>query len=606
LNHGSPLPADALGQAPAPAATPAGLQLIRELRRRRAIILVLNLAAYAALAFAAARVLGHEGWTAADIAMFACFLVGTPWTVLGFWNAVIGLWLLHGVGDGMRRVAPFAAAGDADTALSIETAVLMTMRNEDPSRALARLRIVKASLDRTGHGGRFAYFVLSDTSDPVIAAAEERAVEAWRKEAGPRARILYRRRRENTGFKAGNLHDFCARWGHAFELMLPLDADSLMAGATIIRLVRMMQAHPRLGIVQTLVVGLPSRSAFARIFQFGMRQGMRAYTMGSAWWIGDCGPFWGHNALVRVAPYRDHCRLPVLPGGPPFGGHVLSHDQVEAALMRRAGFEVRVLPEEAGTWEENPPTLLEFSRRDTRWCQGNLQYLRLLDLPGLKPLSRFQLAWAVLMFIGVPAWTLLIALLPLKLMDGEDGADFPAALAIGLYAAFYAMYLMPKVAGLLDVALTPKGAARYGGRARFLAGALIELPFSFLLGAVTAFRITVFMAGLAFGHTIVWASQARDLAALSWKGAFRDLWPQTLFGIAVAGALARLDPRILAWAAPLLAGFIVAVPFAVLTAAPALGAWFRRWGLAGIPEDFAPPPEIAALDDAGAPAPAAD
>ena len=158
--------------------------------------------------------------------------------------------------------------------------------------------------------------------------------------------------------------------------MLPLDADSLMSGEAILRLVRIMQAHPKLGILQSLVVGAPSASAFARIFQFGMRHGMRAYTMGSAWWIGDCGPFWGHNALVRIAPFAEHCHLPILPGQPPLGGHVLSHDQVEATLMRRAGYEVRVLPDESGSWEENPPTMFEFSTRDLRWCQGNMQYLQ--------------------------------------------------------------------------------------------------------------------------------------------------------------------------------------------------------------------------------------
>jgi len=595
LNHGSDYPAEAWGRSSADATTPAGIQLIRDLTRRRVIVLILNLATYASLGLAAAAVFGHQGWTLIDILMFTCFMIGTPWTVLGFWNAVLGLWLLHGVRDGLARVAPFAAAGDADTPVSVETAVLMTLRNEDPSRALARLRIVRASIDRTGHGARFGYFVLSDTSDPAIAEAEEQAIAAWRTEAGADARIVYRRRTDNAGFKAGNLRDFCERLGAGYELMLPLDADSLMAGETIVRMVRMMQAYPRLGILQTLVVGMPSRSAFARIFQFGMRHGMRSYTMGSAWWIGDCGPFWGHNALVRIAPYRDHCHLPVLPGGPPFGGHVLSHDQVEATLMRRAGFEARVLPVEAGSWEENPPTLPEFSRRDLRWCQGNLQYLRLLDLPDLKPLSRFQLVWAILMFIGVPAWTLLIALLPLKLLDGESGDGFPASLAAGLYVAFYGMYLMPKIAGLIDTALTPGGVARYGGITRFAAGAIIEILFSFLQGAVTTFRITVFMIGLLFGRTIVWGAQARDVTALSWRGAVHSLWPQTLFGSGVVLLLGLLDPRVLAWASPLLAGFIVAVPFAVWTAAPAVGAWFTRLGLAGIPEDFDPPPEIQAL-----------
>ncbi len=258
-----------------------------------------------------------------------------------------------------------------------------------------------------------------------------------------------------------------------------------------------MQAHPRLGILQSLVVGAPAESAFARIFQFGMRHGMRAYTFGSAWWTGDCGPFWGHNAVVRIAPFRDHCDLPILPGKPPLGGHVLSHDQVEATLMRRAGYEVRVLPEEGGSWEDNPPTLFDFSARDLRWCQGNMQYWRLLGPPGLLLMSRFQLAWAILMFVGVPAMTLMIALVPLKILDGEDLSTFPVGLAIGLYLTFLGMYLSPKLAGLADILLAKGGVARYGGLGRFLASAAIEIVFSFLLGAVTTFRITLFMIGLA-------------------------------------------------------------------------------------------------------------
>ena len=249
-----------------------------------------------------------------------------------------------------------------------------------------------------------------------------------------------------------------------------------------------MQAHPKIGILQSLVVGMPSSSAFARIFQFGMRHGMRSYTMGQAWWVGDCGPFWGHNALVRIKPFHEQCGLPILSGKPPLGGHVLSHDQVEATLMRRAGYEVRVLPEERGSWEENPPTMLEFAQRDVRWCQGNMQYIKLLNLPGLYPMSRFQLVWAILMFIGIPAWTLMIALLPVAAWQAQSMADFPVNLAIGLYITFFTMYLMPKIAGLIDAMLTRGGVAtlrrlaalhrRRGHRARVLvpAGRGVDHP----------------------------------------------------------------------------------------------------------------------------------
>lgn len=576
--------------------TPAGLQPLSTLRARRWLVLALNLATLAGLLLGLAQVLGAGGWSAADIVIFVAFLFGAPWTVLGFWNAVIGLWLLHLARDGLEQVAPFAASGDQATPIGIRSAILMTLRNEDPERAFRRLRVIRASVDATGEGAAFDYFVLSDTNDATVAAAEERLAAEWARDLGDAGRLIYRRRSDNAGFKAGNVRDFCERWGDAYEVMLPLDADSVMSGEAIVTLTRMMQAHPRLGILQSLVVGMPSRSAFARIFQFGMRHGMRPYTMGSAWWIGECGPFWGHNAMVRIAPFRDECHLPVLPGGPPLGGAVMSHDQVEATLMRRAGYEVRVLPTEMGSWEENPPTMLDFAKRDLRWCLGNLQYLKLLDLPGLKPMSRFQLVWAILMFLGLPAWTLMIALLPLKVVEDAGIAGYPSGLAALLYVLFFAMYLSPKLAGFADILLTRGGTARYGGTARFILSSLIEIVFAFLQGAVSTFRTTLFMIGLAFGRArIGWNGQARDVHALSFATAFAGLWPHLLFGIYIFGTLAVLSPTVLIWSLPLTAGYVLAIPFAMITALPALGHWFARAGLCGIPEDFDPPAELLAI-----------
>lgn len=579
---------------PAPSlTTAAGFASMAALRRRRLAVAAVNAATYLALAAWMAAILGAGGWTPVDALLFAGFLVATPWTVLGFWNAVLGLWLLHGRRDGMAAVAPFAAAGDGNAPVRARTAILMTLRNEDPARAFLRLAIVKASLDATGAGGRFSYFVLSDTSDPAVAAREEAAFAAWRGKAADPERLVYRRRAHNAGFKAGNVREFCEAHGRDFDFMLPLDADSLMAGEAILRLVRIMQAEPRIGILQSLVVGAPASSAFARIFQFGMRHGMRPYTMGSAWWIGECGPFWGHNALVRIAPFLAHCGLPLLPGRPPLGGHVLSHDQVEATLMRRAGYEVRVLPQEGGSWEENPPTIFAFSTRDLRWCQGNMQYFKLLDLPGLLPMSRFQLAWAILMFIGVPAMTGMIALAPLKALDGDG--PFPAGLAVGLYLTFLGLYLSPKLAGLIDIALTRGGTASYGGTARFAASAVLEIAFSFLLGAVTTFRLTLFMIGLLFGRSVIWNGQERDAHGIPWSVALRGLWPPVLFGLSVCGALLAVAPAALLWSLPLTAGYLAAIPFSVATAAPALGRRLAAFGLCAIPEELDPPAEIRAV-----------
>ena len=578
--------------------TPAGIQSIHELRRRRWVVLVLNVVTYVGLMAWAATILAHGGWSLLDTVLIVAFAIGTPWTVLGFWNAVIGFWVLHTSKSPMADVAPFATSMelDAQETIAVRTAVLMTLRNEDPARAIARLRTVKQSIDATGQGSPYGYFILSDTNIPEVAAAEERLVAEWQRDVGPGAPITYRRRDNNAGFKAGNVRDFCENMADGYELMLPLDADSLMTGDAVLRLTRIMQAYPRIGILQSLVVGSPSNSAFARIFQFGMRQGMRTYTMGQAWWVGDCGPFWGHNALVRIMPFRERCQLPKLPGKPPLGGEVLSHDQVEATLMRRAGYVVRVLPEEMGSYEDNPPSILEFMRRDVRWCQGNMQYVKLLATPGLHAMSRFQLVWAILMFLGIPAWTLIIALLPLAGLEAAGAAEpFPAMLAIALYITFFAMYLMPKLAGFADVLATSGGTARYGGTFQFIRSAIVELVFSFLQGAVTTIRTTIFMIGLLFGQTVQWGGQARDARRLTAGDAFAELWPQTLFGVVVCGALALVNPSLLLWSLPLTAGYILAVPLAVWTADPALGRWMQRIGLCAIPEDIAPPPEVAGL-----------
>lgn len=574
--------------------TPTGLQSMATLRRRRYLMLALNATTYVALLYVAAVILAAGGWTLVDGLLFLAFAVASPWTVLGFWNSVVGLWLLQGHSDGLRQASPYVRAGEIPGPLTIRTAVIMTVRNEDPRRAVARLAMVKDSIDATGEGNAFAYFVLSDTNQPDVAAGEEQAIAAWRNGIGPgeAAHIHYRRREVNAGFKAGNVRDFCTRWGGDYELMLPLDADSVMSGESIVRLVRMMQAHPRLGILQSLVVGMPTESAFARMFQFGMRQGMRPYTAGQAWWSGDCGPFWGHNALVRIRPFCEQCELPVLPGKPPLGGPVLSHDQVEATLMRRAGYEVRVLPVELGSWEENPPTMLDFAKRDIRWCQGNLQYVQLLATPGLYPVSRFQLIWAILMFIGLPAWTLGAALIPAAAVEAKSAADFPAGLALGLYLTFMFMFLSPKFAGLVDVAMTPGGMARYGGVGRFVTGAIVEFSFSFLQSAISTFRTSLFMVGLLIGRSVSWGGQHRDAYRITWGDAARSFWPQTLFGLAITGALYVIEPAVLLWTLPLTLGYVVAIPFAVWTAMPEAGQALKRTGLCGIPEDFDPPREV--------------
>ncbi|AWB22257.1 glucans biosynthesis glucosyltransferase MdoH [Methylobacterium currus] len=577
------------GASRAPLTTPTGLQACITLRRRRWLVLGLCLATVLGLAAGLWAVLAQDGFDGLDLALLACGLATLPWTVLGFWNAAIGFLLLRAGRTGVLAAAPHAAAGEGEAPLHLTTAVVMTLRNEDPGRALSRLALVRESLERTGHGSAFQYHVLSDSDDPGIIGAEEAWVAAWR--AGlpgtGAARIHYRRRRDNAGYKAGNLQDFCAR--SDADLMLPLDADSLMTGPAILRLVRIMQAHPRLGILQSLAIGAPASSAFARLFQFGMRHGMLPYTLGAAWWGAECGPFWGHNALVRIAPFSAHCRLPPLRGG----GAVLSHDQVEAVLMRRAGYEVRVLPIEEGSFEDNPPTLLDHLTRDARWCRGNLQYLRLPALPGLEPMSRFQLAWAVMMFLNPPALTLVLLLLTWRAATHAG----PAAGAAELYLVWLLLSLAPKLAGYAAVLAHGRARAAHGGGVRFLAGMMAEIAASFLLLGAASVRLTAVMIGLALGRAGLWTAQDRDARGVRWGEAFRALGGVTLFGIVVCGALALVSPVLLAWSLPLTLGSLLAVPFCVLTAAPGTGRAMVRVGLCATREEIAPPWEIARLGE---------
>ncbi|WP_316014881.1 glucans biosynthesis glucosyltransferase MdoH [Roseobacter sp. HKCCA0434] len=570
--------------------TPAGLQATAALAGRRRLVALLNLATLAAVMAGVWNVFAEGGWTATDAIILACVAIGAPWTIMGFWNAVIGLWLMHGARDGLAAAAPQMAEADVTAAITTRTALTLFLRNEPPEPAFARAVEMRRSLDATGWGRHFDIYILSDTDDPDIARAEEDTFARVRDALGPR--VTYRRREDNEAFKSGNLRDFLRRWGGRYDYFLPLDTDSLMSGEAMLRMVRILQAHPRVGILQSLVVGAPARSAFARVFQFGMRHGMRSFTLGAAWWHGDCGPYWGHNALIRVDAFRRHCRLPKLPGSAPLGGHILSHDQVEAVLMRRAGYECRVLPVEGESWEENPPTLLDFTRRDLRWCQGNMQYGRVLFWKGLAPMSRFQILAAMMMYFGAPAWMLMTAAAGIKLANGAT-EEVNLAFGLAMFFVMIAMSLFPKVAGWIDVALTPGGVARYGGAVRFALGAVVETLFSVLLAPVVAFRVTLFLAGLfLFRRPVIWGGQNRDAYALPWRMAVAGLWPQTLFGLGLGGAILVLAPAALPWALPVLAGLILAIPFALLTAAPAAGRWMQARGLCATPDEIAANPVI--------------
>jgi membrane glycosyltransferase len=551
----------------------------------------------AGLVWLAVIALSPGGFGAIDLILVVLFAVTLPWYVIGFWNATIGLLIMRFARDPVAAVTPVAGRVRSDEPITTSTAILLCIRNEPPERAARLLAPMLEGLAARGAGGHFHVYVLSDTNAPAIAAAEDicfaRLAEAWRGKVA----LTYRRRDDNTGFKAGNIGDFCERWGKDHDFAIMLDADSVMTVELVLKLVRIMQVDPHLGILQSLVIGMPSANAFARIFQFGMRLGMRSYTIGSAWWQGDCGPYWGHNAIVRLAPFIAHCHLPVLTEGALVKGHVLSHDQVEAVLMRKAGYSVCVLAEEGSSFEQNPPTLVEFIRRDLRWCQGNMQYWHFVRMPGLKPVSRYQLAFAILMFIGSPAWIGMLLIGSAAVAAAPTPADFmrfDAGIAVLLLVL--AMWFAPNIATVIDVLARPQLRRLFGGGLRFTASFAITIVFVILVAPIMWASHTLFLVRLLFGSTVGWGAQARDDHEVPWSLAARHFWPQTLVGLAPIVLLALTAPAAIPYALFIAGGPLLSIPLAVVTAWPALGRALIAVGLDRLPEETAPPPELRALE----------
>ncbi len=540
--------------------------------------------------------LSPGGIGAIDLILVVLFAVTLPWYVIGFWNATIGLVIMRFARDPVAAVLPVAGRIRADEPITASTAVLLCVRNEPPERTVRMLEPMLQGLAARGVGDRFHVYVLSDTEESHIAAAEDACFAALAAAWRGRIAVTYRRRAQNIAFKAGNIGEFCMRWGKDHDFAIMLDADSVMTVDLVLKLVRIMQIDPRLGILQTLVIGMPSASPFARIFQFGMRLGMRSYTIGSAWWQGDCGPYWGHNAIVRIAPFMTHCQLPVLGEGALVKGHVLSHDQIEAVLMRRAGYAVRVLAGEGSSFEQNPPTLVEFIRRDLRWCQGNMQYWHFLRMPGLRPVSRYQLAFALLMFLGSPAWIGLLLIGSAAAALAPTPADFMRwdAGVAGLILVL-AMWFAPNVATVIDVLTRAKLRHLFGGGIRFSASFMITVVFVVLVAPITWASHTVFLARLLCGRPLDWGAPARHDHEVPWSLALRQFWPQTLVGLAPVLLLAAAAPAALPYALLIAGGPLLSIPLAVLTASPALGRTLIALGLDRLPEETLPPPELRAL-----------
>lgn len=546
---------------------------------RRAFFTSIGLVTAAGLLLLLLRVLDPGGWTLLKVGIVLCFAGTLSWLGICAGNGLIGFALTMLCRNPARAVLP--VAGDVESApVRTPTAIAITVRHESMALVLPPLRRLLADLDAAGVGQLFGVFILSDSTDPRHAAEEEAAVTEW---SAAEPRVRYRRRAENVGFKAGNVMDFLDHHAAGFEFAVMLDADSEMTAAAVIRLVRILQAAPRMAIVQHLTVGLPAQSAFDRLFQFGMRAGMRTWAVGQGFWQADSGPYWGHNAIIRIAAFREHARLPLLPGG----RRVLSHDQVEAARLRAAGWGVCVWAEEEGSFEANPPTMPDYLSRDQRWLLGNMQYYHLLREHGFLPMGRWQLVQAILLFAGAPMYALMLLLAAVNAALGDSDTMPHERLVVMLAAWALALYA-PKLLGYVEILVSERERARYGGTARFLAGAGLEIVFALLLAAPMTWSAAVGVIRALIGHPAKWPAQNRLARPVGWREAAALLWPHTLYGLVVFGLLASCSWLAVAWALPFAGGLLLAIPFCVVTADPGVSRWLRRWRIAATPEELQP------------------
>ncbi|MDB5415343.1 MAG: glucosyltransferase MdoH family protein [Rubritepida sp.] len=539
---------------------------------RRIALLVFGALLWCTLNLAMGRALAADGLSLTDVAFWAALALLCPWIALASANALIGLAILLFTLDPPAHVVP-ALRGLRPGIPQGRTAIAVCLRDEPMAPVLQALAPLIDGLP----AGYFALWFLSDTRKEDLRTAEDAAVATFRA-ARPSAPIHLRRRERNTGFKAGNVMEFLEAEGAAFDYLLCLDADSEMTPAAVLKLAAVLDAAPRTAILQQLIVGRPVAAPFPRLFQFGMRAGMRTWATGQGWWQGEKGPYWGHNALIRIAPFREHGKIETLPDG----STILSHDQVEAIRLHGAGWGVWCLPEEEGSLEGNPPALPEFMARDLRWAAGNMQYLALLRLPGLDAMSRFQLLQAMLLFLCAPLWVLAFVLaVLLAATGGLDGV--PIA---GLMLLFWVTQHAPKLAGYAQVLLQSAQAARYGGRGVFLRGAMLEILFTTILSPISNFNKARFLAALPFGAKMGWSPQNRADRGVSWGDAARLLWPHTLAGVVAFGVLAAAAPWAIGYALIWAGGLLVAIPFCVATASPRFARWLVGTGVAATPEEL--------------------
>jgi len=570
---------------------------------RRVLLLALVLFQTALAAWSLTAVLPHHGTQPLEIAILALFVVLFAWISAGFWTALTGFVVLLSGGD--RFAISRTATPGAPIAESARTAIVMPIANENVARVFAGLQATFRSLAATGELRLFDFFVLSDSNDPDLRVAEVAAWQEACRTLDASGHLFYRHRTHHLKRKSGNLADFCRRWGSNYRYMVVLDADSVMNGECLTTLVRMMEANPDAGIIQTLPRAAGRDTLFARMQQFANRVYGPLFAAGLHFWQLGESHYWGHNAIIRVAPFMRHCALGRLLGRGPLGGEILSHDFVEAALMRRAGWAVWLAYDLPGSHEEMPPNLADELVRDRRWCRGNLINSRLLFAEGLHPAHRAVFMTGVMAYLSAPLWfvflvlsTVLLAvhtLVPPKYFVTPEQLfplwpEWHPDWAIALFGATALLLFLPKIlAGVLVVARGPRC---FGGALCVAAGVLTESVLSALLAPIRMLFHTQFVAGALTGGALGWKSPPRDDAEIGWNEALRRHGGHSLLGILWTACVYWLNPSFALWLAPITGALVLSIPVSVLSSRISLGLRAREGCLFLIPEEFRPPREL--------------
>ena len=551
------------------------------------------------------------GMHRAHILLLVVFFILNGLLVLGSFHALFGAWdILWGKKRAVRITKLAEEAGDGP--LARRYAVVMPVYNEDCNRFCARIEAIYRSIEATGHLESYDFFILSDTRDLDLWVLEETAWTNLCRKLGGFGRIYYRRRKKNDNRKAGNIGDFVRTWGGGYEGMVVLDADSLMDGGDILKMTRVMEAYPNLGILQTPPKLIRGSSVFTRLQQFAMRLYGPLFIRGLNWWQLGGGSYWGHNALIRVKPFSDFCELPALPGREPFGGKILSHDFVEAALMVSQGWEVWLAWDIEGTYEEAPPTLIDHLKRDRRWCQGNLQHLWLIFARKLPLTVRAHLFMGIMAYLGSPLWFLFLIFGTWVAWDRatSDLSNFPydgtlvhrlfgidgVTQSLILTAVIFSLLFLPKILALIGAILVPRVRRSFGGTLPLIAGTLLETLVSMLLAPCVMAAHTFMVLSIVLGRAVGWGSQNREADGTGWGEATAVHATPTLIGIAWAILAWNISPVFAAWMSPILLGLILCIPVSVWTSRARYGKALARHSILSTPEELDPPAVLKLAD----------